>query len=112
MGFGADEGPAHGNVLPWIQALAFKEAGEIQGIAGQDMHGSGVEVLHEHQLPLGGAWTDRYDKAAHLLRAVVHYQAAGEQAVAHHVLQHVLAGEAGHDQRASYKFGGVINVLA
>ena len=58
------------------------------------MDGRGPEVLHQHQLPVGSAGARRDDQAADLLRAVVHHQPAGEQAIAHHVLEHVLPGDA------------------
>ncbi len=110
--FGADKGLAQGEVLARVNALLFEEAGEVEGVAGQDMDRGRAEVLHEHQLPLGGAGAGGNDQAAHLLRAVVHHQPAGEQAVAHHVLKDILLGDAGHDERAGNEFGGVINVFA
>ena len=48
-----------------------------------------AEILHQHQLPLGVARAGGDDEAADLLGAVVHDQRAGEQAVGHHVLEHV-----------------------
>jgi hypothetical protein len=46
------------------------------------------------------------------LRAVVGDQRAGEHAVGHHVLEHILLRDAGHDERACAQFGGVVHVLA
>ena len=56
--------------------------------------GGAAEVLQQQDLLLRVAAGDGDDRSAHALRAVVRAQAAGEQAVAVCVLDHVLARDA------------------
>ena len=72
----------------------------------------GPKVLHQHQLPFRGSRAGGDDQAADLLGAVMHDQSAGEQAVTHHVLEDILAGDAGADQRTRDEVGGIVHIIA
>ncbi len=110
--FGADERLAQREVAARVDAVLFQEVGEIKRVARGQMDERGPEILHQHQLPFGVAGAGGDDEAADFLRAVVRDQRAGEQAVGHHVLEHVLRGDAGHDEGTGAELGGVVHVLA
>ena len=93
---GADEGGAQGQVLPGVDRRLGEERGEAQRVAGEDVHDRGAELLHEPQLPLAVARADGDRERPEPLGAVVQADAAREQAVAHHVLEHVGLPHAGH----------------
>ena len=69
--------------------------GQVQGIGGGGQEHGRAEVLHDDDLALGVAAGDRDDRGAEAFGAVVRAEAAGEQAVAVGVVDHVAAGHPG-----------------
>lgn len=74
------------------------------------MHGRRTEILHEQQLFFRVAGAGRDHQAADFLRAVMHDQRAGKQAVGHHVLQGVPGGHPRHRQAARHQLRGIIHI--
>ena len=79
------------------------------GRAGDDR---AAEILQEQDLLLRVAAGDRDDRGAHPLGAVVSAQAAGEQAVAVGVLDHVLVRRPGAGEGARHDLGPEVDVVA
>ena len=69
------------------------------------MDGGGLEDAHELDLPLAAAGADGDDKGTELLRAVVQAEPAGEQPVAHHVLEHIPSTQPHHVETARHQLG-------
>ena len=85
---------------------------DVQQIARRDVHDGGLEILHGLDLPLRVAAADGDDGHAHALGPVVQAQAAGEQAVGHHVLEDVGRGGPGPDDAPGEQVRPVVEVVA
>ena len=85
---------------------------DVQQVAGRDVHDGGLEILHGLDLPLRVAAADGDDGHAHALGPVVQAQAAGEEAVGHHVLEDVGRGGPRADDAPGEQVGPVVEVLS
>ena len=87
------------------QAAVARRFSEVEGIRRRAAEGRDAEVAHELELAVGVAARDRQDGGAEPLAAVVQAEAAGEQAVAVGVLQHVAGLHAAGRQGAGDEVG-------
>ena len=109
VGLRAHTGDAQGK---GFGVLAFLNQGraEMQGIGGQDVGHGGPEILHQLELALGVARARRNGHAAEALGAEMDAEAAREQAVAGHVLEHVVLAYARHVKAAGHEIGPAVDV--
>ncbi len=97
-GLGAEDAEFQGG-LPWVQPLAFELVRDRQHVARRHRDDVGLEVVNQLNLPLGHAAGDRHHGAAQPLRAAMHAEAAGEQAIAIGVVDdHAAAAACGADR--------------
>ena len=76
-----------------------------QRVRGDDVQRRGAEVLHQRDLAAAVARAGGDRQRAEPLGAVVQAEPAGEQAVAHHVLEDVAGAQADHPERARDQVG-------
>ena len=84
---------------------------QVDEVAGRAADGGDVEVLHDHDLPVGVAAGDRDDRRAERLRAVMRAEAAGEQAVAVRVLDDVAGMQPAGGETAHHHARPDVHVL-
>ena len=101
-----DPGAQPGEVGPQL----LGPLGEVQEVAGGAADGGHREVLEHHDLPLGVSAGDGDDGGAQRLRAVVGPQAAGEEAVAVGVLDHVAPVQAAGREGPHHHLGPDVQV--
>ena len=111
MRLGADEGHAHVQAVGPVAEFLL-HGSQVQRVGRDDVDGRYLEVLQELELTLGVAGAGRDGQAAQALGAVVDAQAAGEEAVARHVLKGVLGPDADHVHAARHEICPGVHVVS
>ena len=93
-----------------VDAHAFRDLGDVQRIGRRGAQDARAEILQQRHLPLGHAARHRHDRAAEPLRAVVHAEPAGEQAIAVGVVQDVARPRAGAGDAARHQVRPQVDV--
>ena len=109
-GLGA-KAPVAQRELAQVDPHAFRDLGDVEGVGRRRAQNACAEILHQHDLPFGGAARDRHGGQTEPLGAVVESKPAGEQPVAVGIVEDVAglgahAGErAGHQVRPQVEVG-------
>ena len=99
-GLGAEDAALHLEIALEIDAQFAGDLDQVDEVARRAADGGDAKILHDHDLAFAVAAGDRDDGGADGLHATVQAEAAGEQAVAEHVLHDVAAAVAGGIERA------------
>ena len=110
VGFGTNHGYAQREVRRILAHLAQPLA-QDERVGGQYVRHCGVEVLHKLYLAGSVACACGNGHAAQALCACVYAKAACEQAIAGHVLEHVLAAHAHHVQAAGHEIRPGVQIV-
>jgi len=112
MRLGAQEGDAELAIFLRIHALIREGVQERQRVAGYDVNDGGAQVLHEEDLALAVSRRRGQDQGPQALGAVMEAQAAGEEPVAHHVLEDVGCPHAGGVHGPGEKLRPAVDILS
>ena len=110
IGLGPHHGDAQGEVARVLAHIAQMFAKD-ERVGRQDVGDRGPEVLGQLDLAARVAGTGRDGHAAQTLGTEVDPQAAGEQTVTGHVLEHVVTAHAYHIEAAGHQVGPAVDVV-
>ena len=98
--------------LVGVDAHLLQVAGDAQGVARRGQEHRGLVVLHDVDLPLHVArLRGGDDRGAHLLRAVMEAEPAGEHVVIKGDLDEIVVRDAGRRQHAGHQLGPVEDIV-
>ncbi len=110
IGFGPGDGKPKREVALGVYAHLLEGSEQGHGIARDDVDGGGLEDAHELDLAAGVARAGGDDEGPQPFGSVVQAEPAGEEAVAHHVLEDVALAHSHHMEAARDEVGPALDV--